>query len=59
VEHWTQPGFADYVAGLAEASRRALEAASPAEREAAEGAFCRVAELERRFWEMTWEGGGA
>lgn len=59
VEHWTQPGFRQYVAALEEASGRALRSAPPADREAAEWAFRRVAELERRFWEMTWEGGGA
>ena len=57
VHRWTQPGFAEYVAALQAAAQRALATAGLAELQAAEGAFCRVAELERRFWAMTWEGG--
>lgn len=57
VHRWTQPAFARYVASLESCASRALEAASAAEQEAAEQAFRRVAELERAFWEMTWEGG--
>jgi thiaminase/transcriptional activator TenA len=57
VEHWTQPGFAEYVAGLEACARRALGSASASERATAEEAFCRVADYEAAFWEMTWEGG--
>ncbi len=59
VEHWTHPGFADYVAGLEACARRALEGASASEQQSAEAAFRRVAEYEAAFWEMTWRGGGA
>ena len=43
VEHWTAPGFADYVAGL---EQHAID--SPA----AEAAWLRIVRLERKFWDM-------
>jgi thiaminase len=43
VEHWTVPEFAAYVAGL-----EAHAADSPA----AEAAWLRIVDLERRFWDM-------
>jgi len=43
VEHWTAPGFADYVAGL---GRHAT--GSPA----AEAAWLRIVRLEREFWDL-------
>jgi thiaminase len=59
VEHWTQPAFAEYVAGLEVCARRALAKASASELASAEEAFCRVADYEAAFWEMTWNGGEA
>ncbi len=58
VRRWTQPAFHAYVSGLEACARRALEDAPEAVRHAAEEAFRAVADLEREFWNMTWEGGG-
>ncbi|MEV4537926.1 hypothetical protein AB0J82_29520 [Asanoa sp. NPDC049518] len=44
VEHWTAPGFADYVAGLASAAEHALGADS------ADEVFTAVAAAEAAFW---------
>lgn len=54
VDHWTTPGFREYVAGLAAAANHALDAASPAGRAAAEDAFLWTARYERDFWGMTF-----
>ncbi len=59
VEHWTVPGFADYVAGLEEAADDALDGTMGEEREEAEEAFLAVARLERDFWGMAFTGGDA
>jgi len=56
VEHWTAPGFAEYVAALAAAADRALATATEAERQAAVAAFVEVAERERDFWQMAFAG---
>ncbi|MCA3749181.1 MAG: TenA family transcriptional regulator [Rubrobacter sp.] len=52
VEHWTTPGFADYVSRLEGAADAALGEAGEEERRRAERAFLEVARLERDFWEM-------
>ena len=52
VEHWTAPGFEAYVSALAAAADRALMAATPEARRAAEGAFIWTARYEREFWQM-------
>ncbi len=57
VRRWTQPAFRTYVAELEDAARRALQEAPEAVRRAADQAFRQVAELERDFWDMAWEGG--
>ncbi len=53
IEHWSNEGFQAYVTGLRDAANEVLEAASPADRAAAERAFRRVMAFERRFWAMT------
>lgn len=45
VEHWTAPGFAEYVRGLQAAVGDGGD----------ENAFRRTLELERDFWEMAWQ----
>ena len=59
VDHWTTPGFREYVAGLAAAANRALEAASPAGRAPAEDALIWTARYERDFWGMTFTAAGS
>jgi thiaminase len=44
VEHWTQSGFAGYVAGLEAAVTDPVETA-----------FLETARLERDFWQMAWD----
>lgn len=56
VEHWTAPGFARYVDGLAQAADLALTSGEGLEE--AEAAFLEAVHLERDFWEMAWSGGG-
>ena len=48
VEHWTAPGFADYVAGLEAASLAALPDAAAG---AVDRAVAEVLELEAAFWD--------
>jgi thiaminase/transcriptional activator TenA len=54
VEHWTTPEFADYVTGLENAARRAVEPSDEEEYKHVEAAFLAVAWLENDFWEMAW-----
>jgi len=56
VEHWTVDGFVAYVAGLAEAADRALTVAPSAQRDEAAIVFRLVAEYERGFWQMAFDG---
>jgi len=56
IEHWTAPGFAEYVAALAVAAERAAAAATADERRAAAEAFAEIAERERDFWQMAFAG---
>jgi thiaminase len=53
VEHWTAEVFHGYVAGLAAAADRALDAV-PAAEHPAEQAFLRVAGYERNFWQIAF-----
>lgn len=55
VEHWSNKAFAEYVERLRAGADEALARASGADRAAAERAFRRVVDLERRFWQMTGE----
>lgn len=54
VEHWTVPGFEDYVAGLQDNAERAWEAAGDSDRCTAETAFVAVARHEAAFWQMAY-----
>ncbi|MGY1855734.1 thiaminase II/PqqC family protein [Modestobacter sp. SYSU DS0290] len=54
VEHWTAPGFAGYVAGLAAAAD-----AFPAAAADAEAVFAEVVTAEIAFWDMAMEAAGA
>ncbi|HZR39492.1 MAG TPA: hypothetical protein VFB12_05205 [Ktedonobacteraceae bacterium] len=54
IERWTNPGFASFVKELEQASAYALEVGGVDNE--AEEAFLKVAELERKFWEMAWSG---
>lgn len=54
VDHWTTPGFREYVAGLDAAANRALAAASLSGQATAEDAFLRTGRYERDFWGMTF-----
>lgn len=55
-DRWGNPGFTDYVKLLEHQADLALADASAAEQETAEQAFVRVAELEKDFWQMAYEG---
>jgi thiaminase/transcriptional activator TenA len=58
VEHWSDEGFADFVARLEAAADRAL-AGAPAQVEAAADAVARTLGHEAAFWAMAWgEPGG-
>ncbi len=52
VEHWTNDGFAAYVAALETATNRVLAQAGDAHRQM----FRRVAKYEQAFWEMAYGG---
>lgn len=52
VEHWTTPGFAEYVAGLERAADLALSGSTAHECAEARRAFVAVARIERDFWDM-------
>ncbi|MEO0757767.1 MAG: TenA family transcriptional regulator [Cyanobacteria bacterium J06648_16] len=55
-DRWGNPGFTDYVKLLESQANSALADASAAEQETAEQSFVRVAELEKDFWQMAYEG---
>jgi thiaminase len=57
VERWTVDPFQAYVDALAMAADRALAAAAPEARRAAESAFLAVARHERAFWQMAFAPG--
>ncbi len=57
VARWTNPDFRSYVEELEAAAARALDGATPTEREAAEDAFVETVAHEVRFWDMSWEMG--
>lgn len=56
VEHWTDAGFAAFVARLENAADRALADASAAEVAAAARAVAGTLDHEATFWVMTWDG---
>ncbi len=55
-DRWGNPGFTEYVHQLARQADSALAAVNGAATAEAESVFLKVAELERDFWQMAFEG---